>query len=97
MLNQILEAIDQAEKPVVKTLLKTEHTKVLGIGLKKDVQLKEHTAPCEARLIILQGSVQYETANGKQLLNPFDMHDIPLQEKHALTALDNSLCLLILY
>lgn len=96
VLREVLNSAVQTDKPVLKPLVTTTDTKIIAIGLKKGVILKEHTAPSTAQLTVIKGKVNYITPNYEKLLECYDTHDIIFNEPHSLEAEEDSLCLLVL-
>lgn len=84
-----------ATGPVVKILKQSESYKMMVIGLKKGVVLKEHKTAVPARLIITEGHVTYnEHERAVDLKRDVDF-EIPINVLHSLLALEDSICLLI--
>lgn len=94
-LSAILEELNSANHPVAKAIRKSEHYKMIAIGFKQGMVLKEHKAPDKALLVILSGKVEYKTNSRSVPLNTFDEWEIPLEEYHSVVALEDALCLLI--
>jgi quercetin dioxygenase-like cupin family protein len=95
MIKEILAELENKEHPVAKALYKTDAFKVLAIGFKKGMVLKEHKASLPSKLIVMDGSVMYKYVNNEILLNKHDEYVIHADEIHAVVALEDSLCLLI--
>ncbi|RJE74845.1 hypothetical protein [Reichenbachiella sp. MSK19-1] len=85
----------ESDKPVVKVIEKSENLRILGIGLKQGVILTEHQTPYVTKLVLVEGEVEYEQGETKYLLRKFDELDIPVNIKHQVTSLSNSLFVLI--
>ena len=54
-------------------------TKVIVIGLRKNLRLKEHATPVPAKLTVLEGSVKYIQGEATTVLNQYDEQEIPVQ------------------
>jgi quercetin dioxygenase-like cupin family protein len=79
---------------VVKILHKAENFKVIVIGFKNGMVLKEHKTALPAKLTILSGQVVFKE-NGRSVpLSKFDELEIPLHIPHSLEATEDSICLL---
>ena len=55
ILKEIIASLENAAHPVAKALHKGDHFKVLAIGFKKGMVLKEHQAHLPTRLFVLSG------------------------------------------
>jgi len=94
-IKEVKAAIPTATKPVVKLFRKTNDAKLIIIGLKQNIKLKEHTTPVPAKLTVLEGCVKYIQGEETIMLNQYDEQEIPVQIVHALEAVEDSICLLI--
>ena len=95
IIKEIEDKIPLSDKPITKSIAKTNAYNLIGIGLKKGVELKEHITTIPAKLIVIKGIVQYKTADQIITLHQYESHDIPINEKHAVIAIENSLCFLL--
>ncbi|MGB0428023.1 MAG: hypothetical protein ACPGEC_03740 [Flavobacteriales bacterium] len=94
-MNALKEELQTSDKPVFKIIQKAESFKVIAIGLNTGVVLKKHKAPARAKLVVVQGKVDYCSDRETAELKPFDEYNIPLDEFHELQAHEPSVCLLI--
>ncbi|QLE02997.1 hypothetical protein HX109_15995 [Galbibacter sp. BG1] len=94
VLKEIKESVSNSSNPVAKVIHQGANFKVLAIGFKKSMLLKEHTANISSKLTVLEGKVQYKEGNKTKLLNQYDEIDIPIGAPHSVEALEDSLCLL---
>jgi quercetin dioxygenase-like cupin family protein len=94
LIKELLEELKTKHHPVAKALHKGEHFKVLVIAFTKGMILKEHKTSVYSKLTILKGSVHYHSTTNIVVLNEYDEMEIPLEEIHAIVALEDSLCLL---
>ncbi len=94
VIKELLEELKTKDHPVAKALHKSEHFKVLVIAFNKGMTLKEHKASVYSKLTILKGSVHYHGTTNIVILNEYDEMEIPIEELHAIVALEDSLCLL---
>lgn len=92
---EIEEAIKTADKPVIKVLYKTEHTKVIAVGLGRSVKLNDHKTNVSTQLLVLKGCISYSENKKMVTLNRFDQYEIPLDVIHAVQAYEDSIFLLI--
>ena len=96
IIKEVLQLLENAEHPVARALYKTDHSKVLVIGFKKAMVLKEHQTVTGGKLTVLTGSVTYKQEGVEQQLNQYDETDIPAHILHSVIALEDSLCLVLL-
>ena len=80
--------------PVARAIHKGENFKVIALGLKSGMTLKEHKAHLPTKLTVLEGSVIYIQGNKRTELAQYDEHEIPVEITHAVEATADSLCLL---
>ncbi len=95
ILEEVSAQLETAVNPVIKILKKGEGFKVIVIGLKKGIVLKEHQTLIPAKLLVIKGRVIYREANREIKLKQFEDLDIPVYVKHAVEAEENSICLLM--
>jgi quercetin dioxygenase-like cupin family protein len=95
IISSILEELESATHPVAKPLHKSENGRVLCIGFKKGMLLKEHKAHMPTTLVVLKGNVVFAIEGEKHNLSTYDEFIIPVEITHAVSALEDSLILLI--
>ncbi|MCW3110781.1 MAG: hypothetical protein JWQ09_5287 [Segetibacter sp.] len=93
-IKQVLEQLETATHPIAKVLHKGENCKVLVLGFKRGMKLKEHVAPLQSKLTVISGKVVYKQGEQETELQKFDEKDIPINITHCVEALEDSLCLL---
>ena len=94
-LTELNEQLLQSTKPIVASIMKSDNTKLMAIGLNSGVILKEHTAPGRTKLIVIQGQIKFITTKETLIIDQFQTHDIPLEEIHSVTADTPSIFLLL--
>ena len=94
ILQQILTEIETSKHPVAKALHKGDHFKVLAIGFKKGMVLKEHQAHLPTRLFVLSGQIIYKQNEVCTSLSTYEEIEIPINVLHSVEATEDSLCLL---
>lgn len=94
MFSELLQKLETAENPVAEIIQKTDCCKVLVIGFKKGMILKEHKTDIPARLLVIKGSVIYKEKNHQEALSLYDMENIQPDILHSVEAKEDSLCLL---
>jgi len=94
ILKEIETQLATSQHPVAKALHKGEHFKVLAMGFKKGMILKEHQAHLPTKLFVLNGQIIYRQQDVSSTLDRFDEIDIPVNVLHTVEAVEDSLCLL---
>ena len=95
IIKEILAELETKDHPVAKALFKKEGFKVLVLAFKDGMVLKEHKANVPTKLVVLEGSVKYKSETTEIELGKYDEFEIPVNELHAVNALENSLCMLV--
>jgi quercetin dioxygenase-like cupin family protein len=95
IIKEVLTQLESAAGPVVKVLQRGEQGKVIVLGFKSGMVLKEHKTPITTKLVVIDGSVIYRTGEEETVISKFDELDIPVNVPHAVEALEDSVCLLI--
>ena len=96
VLTEISEAISESDKPVIKQIYSKNGQKMLAIGLRKGVIFPEHIAPSKAKLIVVQGQIEFIIASDHKKLECFDSYDIPQEVKHSVEGVEDAIFLLLL-
>ena len=94
-LTELNEQLLNSDKPIVASIMKSDNTRLIAIGLNSGVILKRHTAPGRTKLIVIQGQINYMTDKETLTLDQYQTHDIPLEEVHSVTAETPSIFLLL--
>ena len=95
IIREILSELETKDHPVAKALYKKEGFKVLVLAFKKEMILKEHKAHVPTKIVVLDGRVIYKSDAEEIILDKYDEFDIPVNELHAVHALEDSLCMLL--
>ena len=93
-IKEIIQQLETADHPVAKALHKGDHFKVLVIGFKSGMKLKEHEAHLPSKLTVISGQVIYRESTREVKLNIFDEVEIAVNIKHSVEATEDSICLL---
>jgi quercetin dioxygenase-like cupin family protein len=93
-IKKVNEDLMTAIHPVAKVLHKGDRARVLIIGFKEGMTLKEHQAHLPSKLTVLAGKVVYKQGEKRAVLSLFDEVEIPINVSHSVEAIENSLCLL---
>lgn len=94
-ISTIKQLLETSDKPVARALFHQDHFRVLAIGFKKDMILKDHKTPYESKLVALEGNVIYKQDDQELVLHQYEECIIPLNVIHSVVALEDALCLLI--
>jgi quercetin dioxygenase-like cupin family protein len=94
ILQKIIEELSTAKHPIAKALHKGQHFRVLGIGFKKRMILKEHQTQLPSKLFILNGEVIYKEGENCTILSIYQEIEIPINTLHSIEAIQDSICLL---
>jgi quercetin dioxygenase-like cupin family protein len=94
IINDVLQQLETSTHPVAKALHKGEHFKVLVMGFKKGMVLKEHKTSLPAKLTIFSGKVIYIEIGVSKNLNQYDETDIPVGIVHSVECTEDAICLL---
>ena len=86
--------METSSNPVAQALHSGTGFKVLVIGFKKGMILKEHKAHMRSKLTVLEGSVKYVEGNKVTNIAQYDEVDIPVEISHSVEASEDSLCIL---
>ena len=96
MIQDIAIALSSSIAPIMKPYYENDKTKIIAIGLKKDVVLEKHTAPCTAQILIIQGAVTFRTATFSKSIDTYETFEIPLEVEHEVIGDTDCIFLLIL-
>ena len=95
IIQEIKSLLESSVNPIARVLYKKENFRVLAIGFKKGMILKDHKTPYESKLLVIEGQVSYHEQMKEVTLVQFDEVMIPANETHNVQALEESVCLLI--
>ena len=94
-IKQILKDLESAKRPVAKVLQSGTNFKVIAIGFTKNMVLEDHKTDIPAKLIVLEGKVVYKEGEKMVMLSQYEETPIPAGVMHSVTALEDSLCVVI--
>ncbi len=83
------------KKPAILQIKNSDKSQVIAIGLKENQVLKKHITSTPALLVMLKGKIAFEIKEAVMPLLSFDTFDIPANVTHEVTALAESIFLLI--
>ena len=93
-IKHIKEKLETVDHPIAESIHHTSHFRVLAIGFKEGMTLKEHKAHLPSKLSVLEGAVNYVEQDRVVELGTYDEFEIPIEVTHSVVALKDSLCLL---
>ena len=93
-IKQIFTQLQTSDHPVAKPLHKGSNFKVLVIGFKSGMKLKDHQAHVFSKLTVISGKVIYKQHETETELQKFDEVEIPVNTIHSVEAKEDSICLL---
>ena len=93
-IKDIKEELKLSVNPVAKSLHHGTGFKVLLMGFKKGMILREHKAHIQSKLTVLESAVIYKEADRIVNLMQYDEVDIPVEITHSVEAIEDSLCIL---
>jgi quercetin dioxygenase-like cupin family protein len=93
-IQDIKTALETSAHPVGRSLHHNDHFKVIVMGFKKGMILKEHKAHKPTKLTVIEGAVNYIQDDETVALSLYQEHVIPIEITHSVEALEDSLCLL---
>lgn len=94
-IKQILKDLESAKRPVAKILQSGTNFKVIAIGFTKNMVLDDHKTDIPAKLVVLEGKVVYKEGQKMIMLSQYEETPIPAGIIHSVTALEDSICLVI--
>ncbi|WP_413533336.1 hypothetical protein [Empedobacter brevis] len=96
MLHHIWNQISESDKSIVKIIFRNDDTRVVAFGLKKGLKLIDHQLPVNAKILILKGEIEIDSKIEIVNLKEFDDYVLPPKVIHQVTALEDSMMLVIL-
>lgn len=94
-IKQVLKDLKSAKRPVVKVLQSGSNFKIIAVGFLKNMILEDHKTDIPAKLVVLEGKVVYKEGDKSTMLSQYEETPIPVDIIHSVTALKNSICLVI--
>jgi len=83
------------DKIKTKNLVSNETGDLILINIEKGMELKEHSSPSDASILILKGKVNFKIYGIDHFMKKGDLFNFEKNEVHAIEALKNSSILLI--
>ncbi len=95
IIQEIKKLLETSANSVARIMYNKDHFRVLCIGFKKGMILKDHKTPYDSKLLVIDGNVLYNQQQLEHHLSLYDEIIIPTNEIHNVVALEDSICLLI--
>lgn len=97
IIKEILKTLEttKGETPVIKLIHKNDNSKLMALGFNKGMVLGNHQTDIPATLIVLQGVVNYQEEGRNIIVNALEELSIPVNVTHSVTALQDSMCIVI--
>ena len=104
MINQIELDLENSKAPIAKVFHKGEDFRIISIGLKRGIILKEHKPPSlkhnidpkNVILIVIKGKVLFKSDRRNVKMDIYDKIEIQIDELHSVEGIEDSILLLIL-
>jgi len=94
-LSELYKQLPNSKKPLVTSIMKSDNTRLIAIGINAGVVLEKHKAPGRTKLIVIRGKIKYISVHKTYIIDQYHTHDIPLEEIHYVTAETPSIFLLL--
>jgi quercetin dioxygenase-like cupin family protein len=95
IISEILGTVKSATHPVAKALFKGNGYKTLAIAFKSGMVLKDHKTTHLAKLLVIEGKINFVIGTKEIELTKFEEFDIPTDIVHSVVAIDDSIILLM--
>lgn len=95
IISEILGTVRNATHPVAKAFFKGSGFKTLAIAFKKGMVLKDHKTTHQAKLLVIDGKINFIAGAKEVELTKFEEYDIPINVIHSVVAIDDSIILLM--
>lgn len=95
IIKEIKADLATAKRPVARILKSGDSFKVIMIGFKDKMILDDHKTDISAKLVLLEGKVIYKEGEKAVMMSQYDEVEIPVNIIHSVTALADSLCMVV--
>lgn len=96
VLNQIESALVTSEQPVIEQIYDLASKKLLVIGLRNGLALAEQWYDGQAKVMVVKGEIDLNTATHSYRLERFDTFDIPANMLHTIVGMYDAIFLLLI-
>lgn len=97
MMTEVANNLKVSNAPVIKKIHDNNGIKIIAVGLARGVELAEHKTACKAKLLVVQGEIDFNTETESRRYACYESYDIPLNIKHSVVAWDDAIFLLFLH
>ena len=95
IIHNAIADLASAQNPIMRILHEGGNFKALVLTFKEGMTIKEHKSNVPATLVVVSGKINYHNATTTVTLEKYDNFSIIPEELHAVTALEDSVCLLL--
>lgn len=95
IIHNAIADLASAQHPVMQTLHEGDNFKALVLTFREGMTIKEHKSNVPATIVVVSGKINYHNATTTVTLEKYDNLSIIPEELHAVTALEDSVCLLL--
>jgi quercetin dioxygenase-like cupin family protein len=95
IIHSAITDLASAQSPIIRILHEGVNSKALVLTFKEGMTIKEHKSNVPATLVVMSGKINFHNAITTVTLEKYDNFSIIPEELHAVTALEDSVCLLL--
>ncbi len=96
VLNEISESLSKSNEPLIKQIYDNAGKTLLAIGLRRGVEMPGHLTSSKAKLMVVQGEIDLNTATNSYRLERFDSFDIPGDLNYSVEGVYDAVFLLLI-
>lgn len=96
MIAELADRLKLSDKPIIEKIYAQNGIIIMAIGLARGVEMSEHIAQCNSKLLVLKGEVDFNTETESRRYACYESCDIPSKVKHSVVAWDDAIFLLFL-
>lgn len=96
VINEISESLSESEQPLIKRIYDKADKTLFVIGLRSGIALPENLTISKAKIMVVQGEIDFNTSSSSYRLERFDSFEIPLEVKHSVVGVFDAVFLLLL-
>jgi len=95
IINEISESLTKSKIPVIRQIYNKAGKTLFAIGLRRGVEFPESLTLSKAKIMVVQGEIDFNTATSSYRLERFDSFEIPTNVKHSLVGVFDAIFLLL--
>ena len=96
VINEISESLSESKKPLIKQIYDKAGKTLFVIGLRKGIELTDPATTSKAKIMVVQGEIDFNTTTSSYRLERFDSFDIPSNLKYSVVGVFDAIFLLLL-